>query len=199
MGVMLTKKEYRRMILQHRATLPAEEIRSQGTRLISRLAEHPLLRDPTQLYLFCPMPGEPDLSPLARRCLEKGYPVGIPVLTGPETMSFRKIDSWSPKTWPSDRYGIPEPSDGPILEPPSPDSNTPLPVVLVPGLAFGLDGTRLGRGGGYYDRWLARFGDKILKIGVGFSWQTAASVPSESHDIRMDHLCTENGLTPISH
>lgn len=65
-------------------------------------------------------------------------------------------------------------------------------VILVPGLFFSpTEGTRLGRGGGYFDRYLARTTAATLKVGVALDWQLVDPLPQESHDQRMDWLITE--------
>ena len=56
-------------------------------------------------------------------------------------------------------------------------------VVVVPGVAFTIDGRRLGQGGGWYDRFLAEVGDETVMIGVCFAEQVVSVVPQESHDI----------------
>lgn len=61
--------------------------------------------------------------------------------------------------------------------------------LFVPGVGFGLDGRRLGRGRGYYDRYLEN--SKALKIGVGWSGQMNEELPVESHDCHMDFIITE--------
>ena len=66
-------------------------------------------------------------------------------------------------------------------------------VVIVPGLAFSPAGDRLGQGGGWYDRFLARRRDDCVTIGVGFDEQIVAALPSEAHDVRLDHVVTESG------
>ncbi|MDZ4289569.1 MAG: 5-formyltetrahydrofolate cyclo-ligase [Prosthecobacter sp.] len=67
-----------------------------------------------------------------------------------------------------------------------------LSLILTPGLAFSeADGTRLGRGGGYYDRFLANPAVKARRIGVAFEMQVAPTVPCEPHDSRVHELVTE--------
>ena len=56
-----------------------------------------------------------------------------------------------------------------------------------PGMAFDEAGHRLGRGKGYYDRFLARV-PNLYKIGLCFSWQVVAHIPCDEHDIRMDRI-----------
>lgn len=68
---------------------------------------------------------------------------------------------------------------------------------LVPGLAFDLTGTRLGRGLGYYDRALAT-ATKAEKIGVCFGEQIFSQVPHESHDLRLQTLVTDRGILKLN-
>lgn len=64
-------------------------------------------------------------------------------------------------------------------------------VVLTPGLAFGTeDGSRLGRGRGFYDRFFAEAGSSVVRIGVGWDLQLLPKVPSEPHDAVMNALVT---------
>lgn len=63
-----------------------------------------------------------------------------------------------------------------------------LDVVLVPGLAFSRRGARLGRGAGYYDRFLARLSDCSVLIGLAFEEQILPTVPMESHDRFMNYI-----------
>ena len=55
-------------------------------------------------------------------------------------------------------------------------------IIIVPGLAFTLDGKRLGRGGGYYDRALAELREDALSVGVCFGFQLLETLPTELHD-----------------
>jgi 5-formyltetrahydrofolate cyclo-ligase len=63
-----------------------------------------------------------------------------------------------------------------------------LDVVVVPGLAFTLDGHRLGQGGGHYDRFLPLLRPDCMTIGACFTEQVVASVPTSDHDIQVDHV-----------
>ena len=81
-----------------------------------------------------------------------------------------------------------------ILEPPEriTASPTDFDVVVVPGCAFGRDMSRLGYGGGYYDRYLPQC-TKAKRVGICFDACLTDSVPSESFDCKMDFVITENG------
>ena len=66
-------------------------------------------------------------------------------------------------------------------------------LFLCPGLAFGRDHTRLGHGGGFYDRALAQRSTTAITIGIGLDLQIRDSVPQNAHDIPLDHILTEIG------
>ena len=63
-------------------------------------------------------------------------------------------------------------------------------VVLVPGLAFTREGTRLGRGSGFYDRFLSRY-PHALRLGIAFEEQLATQLPTDSWDLPLDALLTD--------
>ena len=86
-----------------------------------------------------------------------------------------------------------------IMEPPA--SAEPLDstrfssiLVCVPGLAFGLEGQRLGRGGGHYDRFLAELGPEAISVGLAYSFQLLAALPESEHDRRLNYISTESAL-----
>ena len=60
--------------------------------------------------------------------------------------------------------------------------------MVVPGVAFASDGRRLGRGKGYYDRYLAREGFRAYTVAVCYSCQLRDDVPAEPHDKRVDEV-----------
>ena len=70
-----------------------------------------------------------------------------------------------------------------------------LDVVLVPGLAFGRDGSRLGYGGGFYDTFLAE--TTALRVGVGLQSVLVATVPTLPHDARLDAVVTEGDVVRV--
>lgn len=128
---------------------------------------------------------------LARQLLARGVRVAAPIVrTGGDNrngeMAFfavRDLDSVR-----SGAFGVREPMfDGDALLPGE------IAIYLVPGLAFGPDGARLGQGGGFYDRALAQARESnALFVGVCFSWQVIESVPCEGHDQKVALVVTES-------
>ncbi len=83
-------------------------------------------------------------------------------------------------------FGILEPA------PEAPSAGKVFDLILVPGLAFDRHGGRLGRGRGYYDRFLP--GCRGMRVGVCLAEQVVPHVPVEPHDARMDYLLTPDGV-----
>jgi 5-formyltetrahydrofolate cyclo-ligase len=71
-------------------------------------------------------------------------------------------------------------------------------VILIPGVVFGVRGERLGRGAGYYDRFLSG-GSKALRVGIAFDFQVVSDpVPQEAWDAPMDAIVTESRILEIT-
>jgi 5-formyltetrahydrofolate cyclo-ligase len=82
-------------------------------------------------------------------------------------------------------FGVSEPIEEAAAPPPD--------LVIVPGLAFDPSGARLGRGKGYYDKWLGA-NPAVKTLGVCFSCQILEKIPAEGHDARVDVILTEEGF-----
>jgi 5-formyltetrahydrofolate cyclo-ligase len=102
-----------------------------------------------------------------------------------KTLSFHKFFDFSELV--KGAFGILEPpKENPVLLPEA------LDLILVPGLAFDRKMGRLGYGGGFYDRFLAK--TKALKIGVAFSFQIVDQLPQDPLDQKVDLILTEEGF-----
>ena len=97
-------------------------------------------------------------------------------------MDFFKFDRSTPLSEGS--YKILEPESDIMLEP---DDRT---LILIPGVAFSLDGGRIGYGGGYYDIYLEQH-YLSKKIAVGYDFQIVDELPIEEHDIKPDFIISE--------
>lgn len=184
----ILRKEGRRRL----ASLSAEAKVAEASLVLERILAH---RDPRDANR---MPGvlaylgdgvEIDLDPTIRRMFELDIPVAVPgVLETRGSMVAVKLDSLSDLD--QDRYGLRVPR--------KPWKRVPmdaLNVVLVPGVAFTTDGHRLGRGGGYYDRLLARLPRTVVRIGVCHAIQVVQKIPIEAHDTVMDEVLVIPGPT----
>jgi len=81
-------------------------------------------------------------------------------------------------------YGIAEP----LLDPTKVITLEDLDVVIVPGLAFDRQNNRLGRGAGYYDRFLSTLPQTVTTVGLAFDFQLTESLPTQAHDVRLHQI-----------
>ncbi|MBD8066884.1 5-formyltetrahydrofolate cyclo-ligase [Devosia sp. PTR5] len=128
---------------------------------------------------------ELDCQPILVRLMDSGQRVVLPVVTGDETPLDMRV-------WEADQplyeagFGTLAPADSaPRAEP---------DIILVPLLGFDGQGTRLGYGGGYYDRTLAALSRKPLLVGLAFDAQELPDIPREDHDMPLDAVVTESGV-----
>ena len=69
-----------------------------------------------------------------------------------------------------------------------------LDLIVVPGIAFDRNGNRLGRGKGFYDRFLHLISPETVKIGLAFSSHIVEQIPTKEYDVAVDKIVTENGI-----
>lgn len=132
---------------------------------------------------YCAIPPETDIGPVLEKALLPGKCLLLPRCEKNGGMTARVIRDLSCLR--QGAYGIPEPTeDMPVF--PVED----IDLILVPGLAFDAAGRRLGRGKGYYDRFLQGFGGKT----VGVCRCLLPQVPVEPHDVIMDAVVTADGI-----
>jgi 5-formyltetrahydrofolate cyclo-ligase len=135
------------------------------------------------------MPEEIDTETLMRGWLEAGVPMALPRIDAAsgEIRAYR-IDGLDHLE--TNRWGIREPVPDPAAEVQPAD----LGVIVVPGLAFDKTGRRLGRGRGYYDRFLRAAGRGPLRAGLFYAIQELDRVPVGEHDETLDLIFTERGM-----
>lgn len=183
------KSELRREMRQALKALTDEQIAEWSRRIVGHLALLPELSAAgANVSIFGGLRGEPDLQPLIAWLGGQSGTAALFAIEG-DALAAREVRSES--DWICGRFGVWEPR---------PDARQiraeELSVILVPGLAFGkADGSRLGRGAGYYDRLLSDPRVKAKRIGVCFAIQVRDSIPAEPHDERMDVVVTERGAS----
>lgn len=186
----MTKSELRREMRQRLRSLGAD--RAEKSRaIVAALVADPAFIRAERVALFSPLPGEPDVESLWSQ--EGARRFCYPRVTGArlEFLDTPTLDELRPSEWfPAVRE--PASLEARIIPPDEID------LILVPGLAFTRDGWRLGRGGGFYDRFLGLVTKQSAKLGVCFDLQLVEALPTESHDERLDGVITESGLIASS-
>jgi len=98
-------------------------------------------------------------------------------------------DGWEPG-----RFGVREP----VVRDGSEGTRNGFDLVLVPGMAFDPLGRRLGKGYGYYDRFLSGLVPPAVVVGLAFFWQLVPEVPVESWDVPVDAVVTDEGVIRVA-
>ena len=185
------KEQLRRDYLAKRSLLPQAVLSTLSQALVLSLAHWLQAQQTRQVLLFYPVQGEVDLRGLAD--LLPGVTLALPVLaTRGKGMTFAQWTAESPMV--VNHYGIPEPRTdrGATLV-----SIVPRSVILVPCLALDTYGTRLGYGGGFYDRFLATHASELVTVGTLLSEFMHTGLPREAHDISLQYGATELGVQPL--
>ena len=170
-----------------RSSLPCPEARRQASHEICVSLAKSLQSFDGSIMAFLAMQDEPDLDPLISTWLHESRTVLAPLVQWAErTMTPVELKDPLPQADPNPKAKPREPNGGVV-------SQGPPAVVLVPGMAFTAEGSRLGRGGGFYDRFLRTLPKSSLRIGVCFSAQIMPVLPTERHDEPVSFLLTEAG------
>lgn len=138
--------------------------------------------NPNCVGLYATIENEVDLTNIFEKCQKHNILVAYPRITN-DQITFHYISSKSELIL--GYGGIHEPSQSaPVMNP---------DFLVVPGLAFTLNGQRLGRGKGHYDKYLNIHCP--YTVGLAFSWQLLDDVPTEPHDVKIDQIINFKKLT----
>jgi 5-formyltetrahydrofolate cyclo-ligase len=187
------KRALRTELRQLLQSLNVEDISARSLKAAARLCRTEAFEHATSLMLFLPLPGEVDARPIARRAWELGKHVAVPLVSYEQGRMMPIELTGLDGPMQADRYGVLTPHEG------LPVPIDALDLVVVPGLAFDHHGRRLGRGGGFYDRFLAQPGFHATVCGLGFEEQLLDHVPARGHDIALDMLVTDRRTLSFTH
>ncbi|MBR2889502.1 MAG: 5-formyltetrahydrofolate cyclo-ligase [Oscillospiraceae bacterium] len=172
----MDKRELRAMIRQKKRAMSAEQIAEKSRRLGALFADSEAYRRAKTIYGYLPYNQEVRTVPMLERALAEGKRVAVPKIFGDE-MLFIYLEDLSQVA--KGYSGIPEPvEDGPVA-----DDETAL--VLMPGLAFDPSGNRMGYGGGFYDKFLAKEPNHPT-VALCYDFQVLEHLETQEHDIPVD-------------
>jgi 5-formyltetrahydrofolate cyclo-ligase len=185
----MNKPEMRRAMQGFLGAMSAADLASRSAKVAQRLQETGAWMWMDTLLSFLSMPREIGTQPILRAARGAGKPVAVPLIDGGD-IRFLVMPPGAPPS-PRDRWGIPVPDRSwPLLD----LARAGRILVAAPGLAFDRSGNRLGRGKGYYDRFLLRAraaGARLVVIGICFSDQLVDEVPHSDADQAVDGVVTE--------
>ncbi|MGW8328310.1 5-formyltetrahydrofolate cyclo-ligase [Streptomyces sp. NPDC055808] len=189
---MSEKAALRRGLLDARRRLSGDELQKASRALADRALALPELAAAGTVAAYVSVGGEPGTRALVHALHARGVRVLLPVL-----LPDNDLD-WAPYTGPEHLLpagrGLLEPDGGRL----GPDAVTAADAVLLPGLAVDARGMRLGRGGGSYDRVLARVeasGSTPALVVLLYANEVVARVPEEPHDHPVHAVVTPYGVT----
>ncbi len=188
----MNKKTLRKEMLKKRSAL-SEEIREENSKTVANnLYDTEYYKNAQTIMAFLSFGSELNTRYLIEDSISKGKIVVIPVMV-PETKELKVSRILDYSELEIGHYNILTPKEEFLrfLDPSTID------LILVPGLIFAKDGYRVGYGGGYYDRFLAKIDSTIPKIAIGFDMQLVNKVPTEHFDIPVDFILTEKQFLKV--
>ena len=171
----LAKNKMRELLVQKRRVMSASDRQMYSQQILDQLEQMTCFLEAKTILLYYPIQNEVDVLPLVKKYKREKtllFPVshrrGMTVhpYAGNEHMHRGK-------------FGIPEPT--------TPAYDGEIDLVIVPAVAFDAKGRRLGRGGGYYDRFIKKLTHTVL-VGVGYDFQLVDEVPAAHHDQRVHRI-----------
>ncbi|MFW5683810.1 MAG: 5-formyltetrahydrofolate cyclo-ligase [Spirochaetota bacterium] len=202
-----SKRALRRTMRSAVLALPRAMRRQADAAIATRVAGLEAWRDAADVVLYHALPDEVDTRWLMETALEEGKRLYLPRIAD-VTMAFHEVASREALDALEDgAFGIAAPDAASARWAPAtaaPRGGGPGTLVLCPGRAFDRTGNRLGRGGGYYDRFLSTLrgaggvaASRTLVAGLCYSVQIVAAVPAEPGDQRVGLILTEEQVIAI--
>lgn len=187
--IIQEKKILRKQISSVKKLIPLEEKIRRSDAVMERLLEHPEYKKSKKILFYWSMDDEVFTKQTVIQAYDEGKEVYLPVVEG-DNLRIRLFEGAAAMVA-GESFAIPEPSDD------SPEVFIDdIDLVVVPGVAFDAQCSRMGRGKGYYDRLLsaATKEGRPYTIGVCFDFQLVPKVPVEECDKPLDCVISETSL-----
>ena len=183
----MEKAELRRLLSEKANAIPLADRRTYSAAIAREVLRSSVWQKAGSVFLYVSMPTEPDTSALIAAAFAAGKRVYLPKCVDRHTMiavPVADLNGLFPGV-----FGIPEPA---FL----PENTAPpqIDLTVVPCVGASADGSRIGHGAGYYDRYLAQC--DTFKLCLCFSELLTAGIPLCGHDVRMDAVVTQTGVYP---
>ena len=175
------KSEFRRFFLNLRREMDKYTIKEKSNQIINNLLKSDLYKNASSIFVYVSKNKEVDTRDFIEKALADGKKIYVPKIKSREIIAVKLNDISELE---AGRFDIPTSM--------SEDSITNPDLTICPGLSFDDDKNRLGFGGGYYDRFLAK--NQGIKIGLMISEFASSKIPTDSWDIKMDYVITEDEI-----
>ena len=173
--LQLAKNKMRELLVQRRRVMSAQDCQMYSLQILDQLEKMTCFCEAKTVLLYYPIQNEVNVLPLVKKYkhektllfpVSHRYGMTVHPYAGNKNMHRGK-------------FGIPEPT--------TPAYEGEIDLVIVPAVAFDAKGRRLGRGGGYYDRFIKKLTHAVL-VGVGYDFQLVDEVPAARHDQRVHRI-----------
>lgn len=179
------KKALRDQLRARLAAIPPDVLAERSARACERVCSLPEYRNAGVIMIFLSLPREVDTAPLALRAWEDGKRLLAPRVSWEQRrmvpVEIRSLTHGLAET----QFGLREPAEGAVFPVEEID------LVLVPGLGFDPFGNRLGRGRGFYDRFLSQEAFRGVSCGLALEEQVVSQIPAGPGDVSVDMLVTD--------
>lgn len=183
---MTFKQGLRQKLLRKLRQQPERDRLERSLQIGRSLRRSPLYRRAKRILCYVAFDGEVETRPILKQALKEGKRVAVPVtFKEKREMVAVEIQDLKQDLVRIGAFGISEPAFLRRLNPKE------LDLIIVPGVAFDREGQRLGRGGGYFDRFLEKLPPQVPRIGLAFRFQLLKKIPWESHDQPVTRLITD--------
>jgi len=179
-----TKKQIRKETLEVLNNQAGEEILKKSAIIKKKLFSLPEFKKAKLVMFYASRQNEVDTHRMIDEALGAGKKVALPRCAGQKTFVAKEISNRHTDLE-KGAYGIYEPRK----EAPEVDAGR-IGLVVVPGVAFDIKNERLGRGKGYYDRFLKKLPRGKTTIGLAFDFQIVKDLPKDAHDIPVSKVIT---------
>jgi len=182
------KAAIRRQLRETLAAMPDADRQTKSLAATAFLSASPEFAAARIVMLYLSTAQEMDTAPLALKCWQSGKTVVVPKVSWDQRrmmpVEITSLQTRMTTTGP----GVREPVFG------HPMPLNLVDLVIVPGLGFTSTGHRIGRGMGFYDRFLAQHEFIGISCGMGFEDQVLSDIPVLDHDMPLSMLCTDRGI-----
>lgn len=182
---MEEKKILRREFLAKRSAIPRADRDRISRELIKKFLATGIYRESKIIMAYASMPDEIQLQGLFAACFADKKFLAIPFIVGKGEMRAVEVPNFDALEIGDFNILTVRKELRKFVEPAQID------CVIVPGLAFDLNGGRLGLGGGYYDRFLP-LAVNAKKIALAYDFQLVEELPTAAHDVKIDAILTES-------
>lgn len=176
---MLRKDEIRQQIKKRKRQFTENQLRELSLAIIDRLLRHPRIKSAKRILMYYSLPDEVYTHEAIIQLANKGKEVFLPVVLDNFEMELHKFSR--KENMSEGAFNIMEPTGHKYTD------FDKIDVAVIPAIAYDEKNNRLGRGKGYYDRFLAKI-PLAYKIGVCFDFQRITNLPVDKNDIPVDEV-----------